>query len=228
MKGERNRKRKLAEARENRKALWMVFGAVAAAGALVWLLTRMIPFAMPRQMVEAQVVRGEKIQMPAHTSEKTPTAATLNPKVKTLATDKYVPVSFAELASFQFKVTPEIADANFDPSKATKETGDQIPDSINALNRKSVAVTGFLLPVNLKHGLATEFLLLRNQSACCYGLTPKINEWIIVRTTGDGVKPTMDVPITAEGMLHVGEQREDGHLLGIYELDCDRVLNQKN
>jgi hypothetical protein len=111
---------------------------------------------------------------------------------------------------------------------ATKEIREQIPEKINALNQKSVAITGFLLPINVRHGLATEFLLLRNQSACCYGLTPKINEWIIVQTTGDGVKPTMDVPITAEGTLHVGEQREEGHLLGIYELDCDLVLNLKN
>jgi hypothetical protein len=80
----------------------------------------------------------------------------------------------------------------------------------------------------VRHGLATKFLLLRNQSACCYGLAPKINEWIIVQTKGDGVKVTMDVPIAAEGRLHVGEQREEGHLLGIYELDCDQISTLKN
>jgi hypothetical protein len=247
MKGERNRKRKLAEARENRNALWLVAGAVAAVAGFCWLLAQMIPLGMPRQMVEAQVARGEKIQTPMHASSNAPaifsddvihtglsptgdvsTPAIANSKTKTLVADKYRSVSFAELASFQFTVTPEIADANSNPSNATEEIREQIPETINALNRKPVAITGFLLPINVRHGLTTEFLLLRNQSACCYGLTPKINEWIIVQTTGDGVKPTMDVPITAEGTLHVGEQREEGHLLGIYKLDCDRVLNLKN
>jgi len=228
MKGERNRKRKLAEARENRKAIWMVVGAVATVAGFCWLLTRMIPFGTPRQMVEAQVARGKKIQTPMRTSANSVAPILVNMKTKIPVTDKYLPVSFAELASFQFTVTPEIADANFNPSNATEEIRQQIPEIINALNRKPVAITGFLLPINVRHGLATEFLLLRNQSACCYGLTPKINEWIIVQTKGDGVKPIMDVPITAEGTLHVGEQREEGHLLGIYELDCDLVLNLKN
>jgi hypothetical protein len=34
----------------------------------------------------------------------------------------------------------------------------------------------------------------------------------------------MDVPITVDGIFHVGEQRDHGHLLGLYELDCDRIL----
>jgi len=56
---------------------------------------------------------------------------------------------------------------------------------------------------------------------------PRVNEWIIVRMVGRGVKPVMDVPVTALGIFHVGEMRENGQLAGIYRLDCNQLLSTK-
>ena len=88
-------------------------------------------------------------------------------------------------------------------------------------------VTGFMLPVRVEGGLTSNFLLLRNQSACCYGVMPRVNEWVIVRMAGRGVKPVMDVPITALGTFHVGDVRENGQLVGIYMLDCNQLLSTR-
>lgn len=92
------------------------------------------------------------------------------------------------------------------------------------LDGKKVIVQGFLLPVKMDDGLTVEFLLMRNQSMCCYGVPPKINEWITVRMKGKGVKPVMDQPIAVAGTLHVGPIQENGLLTGIYTLDCERVI----
>ena len=140
---------------------------------------------------------------------------------------KYLNLTFARLASFPFKVTPEVADANDHPQIASAQVREQVPEAIKALSEKSAAVTGFMLPVSVNDGLTSDFLLLRNQSACCYGIMPRVNEWVIVRTAGKGVKPIMDVPVTALGTFHVGEMRNNGNLTGIYMLDCDQLLPTK-
>ena len=81
-----------------------------------------------------------------------------------------------------------------------------------------------MLPTIFHDGLAADFLILRNQSMCCYGVIPNITEWVNVRMVGKGVKPIMDEPVTVCGTLHVGNVRERGSLVGIYRLDAERVI----
>ena len=99
----------------------------------------------------------------------------------------------------------------------------QIPASVRSLDGGKVVIEGFLLPVKMNNGLAVEFLLMRNQSMCCYGVPPKINEWITVQVNGEGVKPVMDQPIAVAGVLHVGPILENGSLAGIYRLEAEKI-----
>ena len=80
-----------------------------------------------------------------------------------------------------------------------------------------------MLPLKVEGGLITELLIMRDQSMCCYGTVPKINEWVSVKMTGKGVKPIMDQAVTLYGKLHVGEIRENGYLVGIYQLDGEKM-----
>ena len=228
-------RRRLAEAREKRKAIGQATLALTAAAFFWCVVLFSLSLASPRQMVEAQIVRGKGIKPatslssalgPPLAETNVPSAAPkrLLPEVTVSNGEKYANLSFVQLASFPFEVTPEIADANSDPATASARTRAQLPELIKALNEKAVALTGFMLPTRTQDGLASEFLLLRNQSACCYGTMPRINEWVIVEASGKGVKSVMDVPVTALGKFHVGEQRDNGHLLGIYRLDCDRLI----
>ncbi|HMO65020.1 MAG TPA: hypothetical protein PKE47_07335, partial [Verrucomicrobiota bacterium] len=82
---------------------------------------------------------------------------------------------------------------------------------------------GFMLPLKVEKGLVTELLLMRDQSMCCYGVVPKINEWVSVKMTGGGVKPVMDTAVTLHGTLKVGEIFESGYLVGIYEMSGERM-----
>ena len=140
------------------------------------------------------------------------------------AKSEYEVVGFDRLASYTF-VPPEMDST--DP-KATPPSGaDQIPDKIKALDQQKVAVTGYMLPTKMDGGLVKEFLLVKDPMMCCYGVMPKINEWVVVKMTGPGVKPLMDVPITFDGKLRVGEMYENGYLTGVYLLEGDKMSGVK-
>jgi hypothetical protein len=110
-----------------------------------------------------------------------------------------------------------------DPLSTSLEITGQIPATVKALNERLVSVTGFMLPTKVQDGFASEFLLLKNQSMCCYGKMPNMNEWVTVRLPGTGMKPIMDRLVTVTGTLHVGEIRENRFLIGIYRMDGEKV-----
>lgn len=95
-----------------------------------------------------------------------------------------------------------------------------IPAGIRRYDNQPATVTGFMLPLKLERGLATEFLLMASASLCCYGVIPQLNQYIVVRAPR-GVEATMDVPREFHGRLRVGELRENGVLVGIYQLEVD-------
>ncbi len=134
----------------------------------------------------------------------------------------YRNIAFSVLSGFDYELK-DITNAISGPSEATALATGQIPASVRDLNGAKVIIEGFLLPVTMNNGLAIEFLLMRNQSMCCYGVPPKINEWITVQASGKGVKPVMDQPIAVAGVLHVGPILENGSLAGIYRLDAEKI-----
>ena len=104
----------------------------------------------------------------------------------------------------------------------------QIPKPIRALDGEKVLVSGFMLPTRYEKGLAVEFLLMRSQLTCCYGIVPQPNEWIVVRMPGSGITPTMDVPVSFFGRFHVGAHCENTLLEGIYYLDGERMADARS
>ena len=132
----------------------------------------------------------------------------------------YLRLGFDRLAGFKF-ITPAY-DPVADP-KGTPPTGeDQIPAEVRGWSGKKAVITGFMLPTELKGGKATEFLIMANQMACCYGTVPNMNEWVVVRMP-QGVPVTQDVPVSFYGVLKVGAMYENGYMTGIYEMDGERM-----
>ena len=138
--------------------------------------------------------------------------------------DGYQNVGFDKLASYTF--TPPEADSTTPDAKPPSGAA-QIPDRIKALDQQKVAVTGYMLPTKMEGGLVKEFLLVKDPMMCCYGVMPKINEWVVVKMVGAGVKPLMDIPITFDGKLRVGEMYENGYLTGVYLLEGDKMAATK-
>jgi hypothetical protein len=134
-----------------------------------------------------------------------------------------VMVSFDELAGFDY-VMPKKTDAmEHAAAQASAQPASSIPVSIRSLDGRKVAVRGFMLPTRLEGGLTTGFLLMRDQSMCCFGVIPRINEWVEVIMSGRGVRPLMDQPVTVFGTMHVGETYENGVLVGIYRMNGEEM-----
>lgn len=132
----------------------------------------------------------------------------------------YLKLSFEHLASFTF--VPPTVDAAADQASAAKRVDEQIPANVKSWSGKKALLVGFMIPVKMEKGLVTEFLLMRNTLACCFGATPSINEWVTVKMK-KGVPPTMDVPVEFYGELKVSPVFENGYLSGIYQLEGERM-----
>jgi hypothetical protein len=145
-----------------------------------------------------------------------PTAPLTAPAVE----NGYLKLGFEQLASYTFNPPP------FDPAadpKVKPPTGEeQIPDLVKSWNGKKAMITGYMVPVKMDKGLVTEFLLMRNTMACCFGTVPAMNEWVVVKMK-KGVAPMMDVPVAFFGELKVGAMFENGYMTGLYELEADRM-----
>lgn len=135
--------------------------------------------------------------------------------------EEFMAVTFDKLASFAYEIPDEQPGTNRVANPTPPK--DQIPSTIRDLDQKAVALKGFMLPLKVESGLVTEMLIMRDQSMCCYGTVPKINEWVSVKMTNKGVKAIMDQPVTIFGKLRVGEMRENGYLVGIYALDGEKI-----
>ncbi|MCW5549450.1 MAG: hypothetical protein KIT44_10860 [Opitutaceae bacterium] len=135
--------------------------------------------------------------------------------------DGYLQLGFDRLAGFRFVAPPY--DPAADPGKPLPTGEEQIPAEVKSWNGKKAVVTGFMLPVKMDGGLVTELLLMRDVMMCCYGVIPNMNEWVVVRLK-KGVRPLLDVPVAFHGELKVGAMFEHGYMVGIYQLDGEKMV----
>lgn len=114
-----------------------------------------------------------------------------------------VPVGFATLAGFDYV------------------EGMKLPKDVTDLDEKEVTIRGFMQREVPGGSPVNQFLLI-NEACGCNG-TPKLNE-IVFCTLPDGV--TMDIKpgvVSVTGKLYVGEEKEDGVVVMIYQMDADTV-----
>ena len=127
----------------------------------------------------------------------------LLPALVLLAADDPLKVGFAKLAGFDY------------------QEGMKLPKEVTDLDEKLVEIRGFMQRETPGSEPVNSFLLI-NDACGCNG-TPKLNE-IVFCTLPDGVtseiKPGV---VTVTGKLYVGEEKEDGVVIMIYQLDADTV-----
>jgi hypothetical protein len=138
--------------------------------------------------------------------------------------DKPLSLTFDQLAGYTFEVNDEVlGPITNDLAAAAQKTNSKIPQKVKSYDQKKVALRGFMLPLKVEGGLVTEMLIMKDQTMCCYGATPRINDWVSVRMKNKGVKPLMDLPVTLSGTMKVGEMRENGYLVGIYSMEGEEL-----
>ena len=150
-----------------------------------------------------------------------PAATDAKPITATVDDKGYLKLGFEQLASYAF--VPPAFDPAASPNEKPPTGEEQIPAVVKGWNGKKAVVVGFMVPVKMEKGLVTEFLLMRNTMACCYGTVPNMNEWVIVKMKKGGVQPMMDVPVSFYGDIKVGAMFENGYMTGLYELECERM-----
>jgi len=124
-------------------------------------------------------------------------------------------LTFDDLASYRYEY----------PEDGRTPKKDQIPATIQKLAGKRIVIKGFMIPLKNDGEDVVEFVLVRNQNACCFGIVPAMNEWIHVKMDPEKVAPyAIDVPITVFGTLEVGEAYENGLLMSIYRMQSNQVV----
>ena len=120
-------------------------------------------------------------------------------------------VTFAQLAA-----SPLVA-----PSTSTDHDAwlKQLSAPIRAAEGNRVEITGYLLPLKIEQGRTKEFLLMRDQSGCCYGKMPVANEYLVASASSAGIPATLDVPVTIRGTLRIAPLFVDGVLSQFYTLE---------
>ena len=153
-----------------------------------------------------------------------PLAPVALPASSSVASTEFPSAGFDILSGYNIEISDELlGPVTNNVAEISAKTESLIPAKVKALNRKKVALKGFMLPLKVEGGLVTEMLVMKDQSMCCYGTVPKIHEWVSVKMSDKGVKPLMDQAVTLMGKLHVGEMRENGYLTGIYRMDGEKM-----
>ena len=132
----------------------------------------------------------------------------------------FVDLGFDTLGGFAYDITNVYSD-EVSGRAQTKPLND-IPKNIRAYDGMKISITGYVMPMRMRGGRVTEFLLVRDQAACCFGGTPQINHWIRVKMKGEGIDADYE-PQIVSGTLRVGEKYEQGYLTGIYTMEADTV-----
>ena len=151
----------------------------------------------------------------ASSAKATPTVASASKPAA--ENSDFLPVTFSTLSSYYYEL-PALDE------KATKVAKDQIPQPIKDLSSKKIALQGFMVPIDLKNGKSTKFLLVKDQSLCCFGRMPRMNEWVSVNMKpGKSARVIQDQPVTVFGNIDVGEKIESCEVQNIYRIDSEDV-----
>jgi hypothetical protein len=129
-----------------------------------------------------------------------------------------VVVTFEKLSSFPYVVVDSGTGATDAEIEVAKKR-DQIPAPIRDYDRKRVALTGYMLPLKLEKGLAKSFILMKDVSTCCYGASPKMNEYLVVTMKDKGIEPIQDIPVVVVGTFQISEQYEGGFLTSVFQME---------
>jgi len=134
-------------------------------------------------------------------------------------------VSFKALGGYVYEVPdPNVVRAQPDP---TVPPVDQLPEGIKKMDSSPVLIAGFMVPIEFNaDGKVSSFALTQDQMFCCYGVPPKMNEWVMVEMQeGHETEFRSDAPVAVYGQLDVGEEIDDGYVLSLYRMNSDKVID---
>ena len=142
----------------------------------------------------------------------------------------YKAVSFTALSGFYFWNPVDYVDGDPNPAKMSRDKlKSKVPDSVMAFDGQKVAVVGFMIPVDEDEKFSvSSFVLAKNQMTCCYGATPRANDWIFAAVPpSNKVMDQMDVPLTVYGTLSIDPRLKNPSMPTLYRMTVDKVQGPK-
>ena len=111
----------------------------------------------------------------------------------------------------------ELGNFDYDADK-----GGMIPKDVIALTGSKVRLRGYMIPMDQAANI-TQFALVPDLFACCFGQPPQIQHTIVANTPKGKAVSYYPDEITVEGNLKVAEKKDEGFSISIFELDVSSV-----
>jgi hypothetical protein len=102
------------------------------------------------------------------------------------------------------------------------DNGGNIPDDVKGLSGSAIRVRGFMIPMDQADRI-TQFALVPDLFACCFGQPPQIHHTIVVGTPQGKAVSYFDDEIVVEGVLKVEEKWEDEWIVSVFEMEAASV-----
>ena len=111
----------------------------------------------------------------------------------------------------------ELGNFDYDADK-----GGMIPKDVIALTGSKVRLRGYMIPMDQATNI-TQFALVPDLFACCFGQPPQLQHTIICRTPKGKAVSYYPEEISVEGTLKVQEKKDEGFIVSIFEMDIASV-----
>ncbi|MEM7412809.1 MAG: hypothetical protein AAF430_21430 [Myxococcota bacterium] len=134
--------------------------------------------------------------------------------------ERYPPISWETLGGFPYEFEVPGTLDNMTPAALTERHERLIPSHVRALDRRTVALRGYVIPMVIERGRVTEFILAaKNELGCCFGDGLAMNQWVRVAVP-EGEKVEFGKPklATVLGVLEVGEEVLEGTVMSLYRM----------
>lgn len=120
----------------------------------------------------------------------------------------HVPPAPGQVAEMSIK---QLGNFDYDPDKGG------LPEDVKKLSGIQIRLTGFMVPSG-QADKVTRFSLVPSLFSCCYGRPPQVQHTIsVICPKGQSVSFSAD-QVVVEGKLTVEEKKDDGYVVGIFQV----------
>jgi hypothetical protein len=102
------------------------------------------------------------------------------------------------------------------------EQGGDIPEDVKRLSGTVIRTKGFMIPMDQAQNI-TQFAMVPDLFACCFGQPPQLQHTIIVNCPPGKAVAYFPDEIIVEGTLKVEVKKDEGYIVSIFEMTCNSV-----
>jgi hypothetical protein len=117
-------------------------------------------------------------------------------------------------------------DVAFEMEKTEPFHRSLLTEAIEKMNGQTIRIRGFILPTPIQNGI-TEFVLVRDNMECCFGLGAALYDCILVNMESGKSTSFSIRPVTVEGRFRIEEfppsSGREGNPLAIYQMQARSV-----